>query len=118
MFLVLCVIFLYTTAAVNINVSNDPAINLLAIGSSVTGILVVKGYLKGNKIYKSGIIYVEVMDMISYPNITLSSLTSYYFLGSRHRQEAVAYLSVCHTNFALFIVVLMYVPHCVRIPLT
>ena len=102
LFLLLRVI-LYTIAAVN--VSNDPAINLLAIGGSVTGILIVKGYFKGSKIYKKW--PVEVMEMISYLNITLFSLTCFYFLGSRHRQEAVAYLSVSVT-FALFIVVLMY----------
>ena len=102
LFLILRII-LYTVAAVN--VSNDPAINLLAIGGSVTGILIFKGYFKANKIYKKW--PVEVMEMISYLNLTLFSLTSYYFFGSRRRQEAVAYLSVSIT-FALFVAILLY----------
>lgn len=102
LFLVVRVI-LYTVAAVN--VSNDPAINLLAIGGIVTGILILKGYFKGNKIYKKW--PVEIIEMISYLNISLFSLTSYYLLGSRRRQETVAYLSVSVT-FVLFVVILLY----------
>lgn len=96
-------VILYTIAAVN--VPSDPAVNLLAIGGSMTGILILKGYFKGNKIYKKW--PVEILEMISYLNITLFSLTSYYFLGSRHHQEVVAYLSVSVT-FALFVVILLY----------
>lgn len=96
-------VILYTIVAVN--VSSDPAINLLAIGGSMTGILIFKGYFKGNRIYKKW--PVEILEMISYLNIILSSVTSYYFLGSRHHQETVAYISVSVT-LTLFVVILLY----------
>ena len=102
LFLVLRVT-LYIIAAVN--VSSDPAINMLAIGGSMTGILILKGYFKGNKIYKKW--PVELIEMICFLNITLFSLTSYYFLESRNRQVAVAYISGSVT-FTLFVVILLY----------
>ena len=94
---------LYIVAA--INVSNDPGTNLLAIGCIMVGILVLKEYLKGNKIYKQWPL--ELIEMTCYLNITLFSLVSFYFLESGRDQTIIAYISVSIT-FALFVIVLLY----------
>ena len=59
---------LYIIAAVN--VSNGPGINLLAIGFTIISILLLKGCLKKNKIYKKWPL--ELIEMISYINLTFS----------------------------------------------
>ena len=94
---------LYITAA--LNVSNDPAINLLVIGCVMTGVLVLKSCLKRNKIYKRWPL--ELIEMTCYLNVTLFCLGSFYFLESRRYKTVVAYISGSIT-FTLFVVVLIY----------
>ena len=94
---------LYMVAA--INVSNDPGINLLAIGFVVFGILLLKGCLKNNKIYKKWPL--EVIEMISYINLAFICLMSFYLLEDRIKQRVVAFISGSIT-LTLFIIIVPY----------
>ena len=94
---------LYIIAAVN--VSNDPGINLLAIVFIVFGILVLKGCLKKNKIYKKWPL--ELIEMISFINLTFLCFMSFYLLEDTVNQRIVAYISGS-IALVLFIIILLY----------
>ena len=94
---------LYTLAA--INVSNDPGINLLAIGFVFLTIFLLKGCLKGNKIYKKWPL--ELIEMISYINMTFFCLISFYLLNDKAKQRITGYISGSIT-LVLFIIILFY----------
>ena len=94
---------LYIIAAVN--VSNDPGINLLAIGFAVISILLLKGCLKRNKIYKKWPL--ELIEMISYINLAFFCQMSFYLLDDKAKQRIAAYISGSIT-LALFIIILIY----------
>ena len=94
---------LYIIAAVN--VSNDPGTNLLALGCTLFGILVLKGYLKKNKIYKKW--SVELLEIICYVNLAFICLMSFYLLEAKASQRVVAYISGSIT-LALFIIIMFY----------
>lgn len=80
--LLICAL-LYIVAA--INVSNDPGINLLAIGFAVFSLLVLKGCLRRNMIYKKWPL--ELIEMISYINLTFFCLMSIYLLEDKAKQK-------------------------------
>ena len=101
--LLLVRVTLYIIAA--INVSNDPAVNLLAIGGIMVGIIVLKGSLKRNKIYKRWPL--ELIEMICYLNLTFVCLISFYLLESGTGQTIVGYVSGFIT-FTLFVGILLY----------
>ena len=94
---------LYIIAAVN--VSNDPGINLLATGFAVVSILVLKGCLKRNTIYRKWPL--ELIEIISYVNLIFFCLMSFYLLDNKAKQRIVAYISGSIT-LALFIIILFY----------
>ena len=96
---------LYIIAAVN--VSNDPGINLLAVGCVMFSIVVLKSCLKTNKVYKSWPI--DLLEMISYLNLTLLCLINFYLLliGAKSGQRIVAYISGSIT-LILFIIISCY----------
>ena len=58
---------LYIVSAAN--VSRDPGVNLLAIGIVITGLLLLKGYSQGSRIYKKWSL--DLLEMTCYVNITL-----------------------------------------------
>ena len=94
----------YVIAAVN--VANDPGIDLLAIGFVVVGILLLKGCLKGgNKIYKQW--RLELMEMLSYINLSFFCLMSFYLLDDKRSQGVVAYISGS-IALILFLIILFY----------
>ena len=96
---------LYIIAA--INVSNDPHINLLAIGFVVFSIIVLKGCLKKKKIYKNWLL--ELLEMISYVNnFSFFCLMGFYLLRDEVHQRIVAYISGS-VMLALFIIILFYI---------
>ena len=65
-----------------VNKSNDPAVNLLATGSIMIGLLVSKGMLgSSSRIYKKWV--VELLEMLSYFNITLFSCAQLYVLNTK-----------------------------------
>lgn len=47
--LLVCAVLFIVSAA---NVSSDPGVDLLAIGIAMTGLLLLKGYLQGRRLYK------------------------------------------------------------------
>ena len=94
---------LYVIAATK--VSNDLGINLLAIGFVVFSILLIKGCLKRNKIYKKWPL--ELLEMISYVNLTFICLMSFYLLGDKLKQRVVSFISGSIT-LALFIIIVLY----------
>lgn len=94
---------LYIVAAVN--VSNDPGINLLAIGLIVFSILVLKAFLKRNKIYKQW--RLELLEMVSCVNLSFFCLMSFYLLENESSQRVVAYISGSIT-LVLCIIILFY----------
>ena len=91
--------------AVSINVSNDPGINLLALGFVVISILLLKGCLKKNKIYKKWPL--ELLEMISYMNLAFLCLMSFYLLEDKKNQKIVAYISGS-VMLLLFVLILFY----------
>ena len=94
---------LYIIAA--INVSNDPGVNLLAIGFVIFSILILKGCLKKNKVYKKWPL--ELLEVISYINLSFFCLMSFYLLEDKVHQRIVAYISGS-VMLALFITILFY----------
>lgn len=95
---------LYIIAAVN--VSNDPGMNLLAIGFVIVSILLLKGCLKrGNKIYKQW--HIELIEMLSYINLAFFCLMTFYLLDNKTSQGVVAYISGS-IALILFFIILFY----------
>ena len=101
--LLLVRVVLYIIAA--INVSNDPGINLLAIGFVTLSILVLKGCLKRNKIYKNWPL--ELLEMTSYVNLSFFCLMSFYLLEDKVHQKIVSYISGS-IMLVLFIIIMSY----------
>ena len=102
-------VFLYVISAVN--VSGEPAVNLTVIGVTMLAILVLKGSLQKQKIYKKW--PVEVLELINYINITLFTLTTLYTLKTSNQssetQQAIAYTSVSFTSLLLLIVIVCHI---------
>ena len=90
-----------------VNWSNDPAVNLLATGSVMIGLLISKGMLGNNsRIYNKW--QVELLEMMNYLNITLFSIAQLYVLkASIVISNIPGYLSGVFV-FSLFICVLVY----------
>ena len=86
------------------NVSNDPAVNLLAIGIVMICLLVLKSYSRGNLYRKWAL---DILEMACYLNIALFSLTELFILEGNRNQEIAAYISGSFT-IALFLLVLIY----------
>ena len=87
------------------NVSNDPRVNYLATAIVMTGLLFLKGYSQGSKIYKKW--YLDFLEMSCFVNLILLCLIE-LFDGGRYKSISVtAYVSVSYTMI-LFAVVLVY----------
>ena len=100
-------VVLYLISAVN--VSSEPAVNLTAIGVTMLVILLFKGFLQQQKVYRKWL--VEVLELVSYMNITLFTLFTLYTVKTQNEnskmQEVLAHISVSVT-FLLFLVVVAY----------
>ena len=97
-------ILLYILISV-VNVSSEPAMNLLIIGVAVILLLLLAH--KSNPIYKR--LPLEMLEMICHINIVLLCLATLYLLKTDRKKHssAVAYTSVSVTIF-LFLVILCY----------
>ena len=90
-----------------VNRSNDPAVNHLATGTVMIGLLLAKSLLGNSQcIYKKW--PVEVLEMMSYFNIALYSVTKLYLLETNSNSEDIlGYISGTFT-FILFLLVFVY----------
>lgn len=87
----------------SVNVSNDPAINLLAVGVILSILLLLKLCLK---VYKNK--WHDYLEIACFFNIILFSLASLYFLESDKRNQTfIAYISGSVT-LALLVVIFIY----------
>ena len=97
-------VILYIASAAN--VSGDPKINLLIIGSVITGVLLVNKVVGiGNRVYKRWPI--EVLEVASYVNLLLLSLATFFSLENIRARKVVTNVSVSIT-FLLLLGVLFY----------
>ena len=95
---------LYIASAAN--VSGDPRINLLTIGSVIAGVLLISKIVGiGNRIYKKWPI--EVLEVANYMNLLLLCLATFFSLGNRRARKAVINISVSFT-FLLLLCILFY----------
>ena len=82
-------IILHLVPAMNYN--NNPHLNLLAVGLSVTFLIALKAYF-GNSIYKT--VTLDYLELSYYFNIVLLTVVTSYFLGQLKYLEAAATASV------------------------
>ena len=87
------------------NVSNNPRVNYLATAIVMTGVLFLKGYSQGSRIYKNW--YLDFLEMSCYVNLILLCLVELFDSGNNEHGNVTAYVSVSYT-MVLFAVVLGY----------
>lgn len=96
---------LFTVSAAN--VSSDPGVDLLAIGIAMIGILLLKGYLQGRRLYKKA--FIDLLEMICYANILVSCLVIFFSLNGDRNTETAAYISGSVTFIQLIFVLAYHV---------
>ena len=96
-------VVLYIVFALNVN--GDPHVSLVAIILIIGALLLAKGFLV--KVYKKWPI--DVMESIMYFNILGFAALTWYFIGTPHKQRAVAYTSVTITLLFLLLVIAFHV---------
>ena len=101
LFLVRVVLFIVFA----LNVNSDPHISLVAIVLTIGGLLLAKGFLV--KVYKKWPI--DVIESIMYFNILGFAALIWYFIGTPHKQRAVAYTSVTITLLFLLLIIAFHV---------
>ena len=94
---------LYIVSAAN--VSGDQGVNLLVIGLIITGLLLLKGYSQGTRIYQK--VFLDMLEMMCYINLTLFCLAEFFCLEGNQSRHSIAYISV-FCMIALFLIVLAY----------
>ena len=82
-------IILHLVPAMNYN--NNPHLNLLAVGLSVTFLIALKAYF-GNSLHKTATL--DYLELSYYFNIVLLTVVTSYFLGQVKYSEAAATVSV------------------------
>ena len=89
-----------------VNVTNDPAINLLAIGLAMT--LLIIHAQRSNPIYRRSPL--EILEMLCYMNLLVLCLITFYFLEAENNKTAVTYVSTVSVaiTIVLLLVVLCY----------
>ena len=87
-----------------LNVNGDPHVSLVAIVLTIGGLLLIKGFLV--KVYKWPI---DVIESIMYFNILGFAALTWYFIGTPHKQRAVAYTSVTITFLFLLVIIAFHV---------
>ena len=97
-------IVLYIASATNVN--SDPKVNLIAIGMTVTSILLLKEFVEfRNRIYHSW--FTETLESVCYINLAFLCIMSFFTLDNSTVMTIVLHISVSLT-IALLLVVLMY----------
>ena len=97
LFLVRVVLFIVFA----LNMNGDPHVSLVAIILIIGALLLAKGFLV--KVYKKWPI--DVIESIMYFNILGFAALTWYFIGTPHKQRAVAYTSVTITLLFLLLIV-------------
>ena len=100
--LLLARIVLYLVSALNL--SNNPRINLLAIGLTISCLFVLKAVLQVH-VYRKWPI--EVVEFSFHLNLLFLTFSSFYSLGDSERQIAIAYTSIS-ISLALFCGIMLY----------
>lgn len=95
-------IVLYLVSALNL--SNNPRINLLAIGLTTSCLFVLKAVLLV-KVYRKWPI--ELVEFSCHLNLLLLTYSSFYSLGDSKRQISIAYTSIS-ISLALFLGIMLY----------
>ena len=95
-------IVLYLVSALNL--SNNPRINLLAIGLIISCLFVLKAVLLVNVYGKWPI---ELVEFSFHLNLLLLTFSSFYSLGDNEKQMAIAYTSIS-ISLALFFGIILY----------
>lgn len=91
-----------------VNSSSDPGINLLAIGTIMTLLLLVKSCLQGSKIYRKK--PVEILEVTCHLNVALLCLVRFFILErNTTNQIVVSYISGSITLLLFLIVVACHV---------
>ena len=101
LFLVRVVLFIVFA----LNVNGDPHVSFVAIILIIGGLLLAKGFLV--KVHKKWPI--DVIESIMYFNILGFAALTWYFIGTPHKQRAVAYTSVTITLLFLLLVIAFHV---------
>ena len=95
------IIFVASTA----NVSGDPSLNLLIIGSGMTGVLVLMKLVSvSSQVYKKW--QIEFIEVVCYVNVILLSLAIFFSKNDRMKAQAIN-ISVSIT-FILLVGILLY----------
>ena len=89
------------------NATNDPRINCLAVGVIAAGLLLLKGYSQGSRIYKKKSI--DFVELVCYVNIALLSLAELFAIGGSGNREVIAYLSGSVTFILLLFVIISHI---------
>ena len=100
MLLVRCILFLVFA----VNALGDPSVNLLAIGSVTTVLLIVYAAF-GNRIYKT--LYLNMLELSFIVNLGILSLATLYVRSTGGNQNAVTFVSIS-IAFATFIGIATY----------
>ena len=97
-------VILYVASAAN--VSGDPRVNLLIIGSVITGVFVVNKIVGiSNRVYKKWLI--EILEISCFMNLILLCLATFFSLEKERRRSVVSNVSVSIT-FILLVGILFY----------
>lgn len=80
---------LYVISATN--VSRDPGVDLLAVGLAMAGLLLLKAYSQGSRLYKKA--FIDLLEMICYMNILLSCLAIFFSLTGKRNTNVISYTS-------------------------
>ena len=97
---------LYLVASVVQNVFADPRVNLVFTTVLITGICVLRGYLKVSTLYKNWLI--DIIELTFYFNIIFFTVATLYVRSSgKGNQDTVAIISIGIT-FAIFVSIVLY----------
>ena len=101
MLLVRCALFLLFA----LNALGDPSVNLLAIGSITSILLIIVYALFGNRIYKNW--YLNMLELSFLVNLGILALATLYIRSTGGNQKAVTFTSVS-VAFATFVGIVIY----------
>ena len=99
---VLLIIRVVVLIVFSVNQTNNPAINLLTVAIVVLIILVYFAYMR---VYKNWLH--SLLEIISFLNLGIFTVATFYQLTNNGRQTAIAYISTS-IAFALFAVIVFY----------
>ena len=87
-----------------LNVSNSSQLNLLAVGVSITSLIIFKAYI-GDTIYRNALI--DYLEFTCYFNIILLTVATSYYLGQTKSQSIATAISIS-IILVMFLCILLY----------